>query len=50
MEITRLTLALAEVIINDDNNNNDNDIVCLFACFVFNGTFSTYRLYRAIGM
>jgi len=24
--------------------------VCLFVCLVFNGTFSTYRLYRAIGV
>jgi len=24
--------------------------VCLFFCLVFNGTFSTYRLYRAIGV
>jgi len=23
------------------------DIVCLFVCLVFNGTFSTNRLYRA---
>jgi len=25
-------------------------IVCLFVCLVFNGTFSTYRLYRATGV